>query len=161
MNDRPHQRDLAPTTASGLVEIDAGVGVVWDLVADIDALADHSSECTATNWVEGFAGPSVGARFTGTNERSGSEWQTECTITVLDPKREFAFAVDLADDNTYFAKWVYELRPTGRSVILAESVHAPSLASPARIQVLTEMIRATLASIKAAAESTGCSIEEI
>jgi len=100
MNDRSDGIDVTAKTASACVEVNAAIEVAWELVANIDGLANHSPECTSTDWVHGFSSPSVGARFTGTNERGGQQWETECTITALDPPHLFAFAVALSDDGT-------------------------------------------------------------
>ena len=142
--------------ASATVQISAPITLVWDLVTSVANLAAYSPECTATEWSTGASVPSVGARFRGTNERGDHRWQTECTITDLQPSTRFAFAVDLAEDGSFFSQWIYELSEDDGTTRVSESVEVSpaNMANlpPGRAEVLKQMMSETLATLKTEAE---------
>lgn len=72
--------------------IAAAPETVYDLVADITRMGEWSPENTGGEWLDGAAGPAVGARFKGRNRRKAG-WSTTATVTEAERGRAFAFAV--------------------------------------------------------------------
>jgi uncharacterized protein YndB with AHSA1/START domain len=70
--------------------------LVWDLVSDVTRIGEFSPETFEARWLDGAAGPRVGARFRGHVRRNGRGpvYWTTCTVTASEPGREFAFAVN-------------------------------------------------------------------
>ncbi|MBB4911525.1 SRPBCC family protein [Actinophytocola algeriensis] len=97
------------------VIVDAATPVVWPLIADIELPARFSSEFRGAAWLDGVTGPSLGARFLGTNVNSvAGSWQTVCTVVDYVPERRFGYvvnAVDRIDLERPAAAWRYELEP--------------------------------------------------
>jgi hypothetical protein len=65
--------------------------LVYDLVADLTRMGEWSPENLGGAWVQGAAGPAVGARFRGRNRRR-APWSTPVVVTEADRGRAFAFA---------------------------------------------------------------------
>ena len=99
-------------TTSVSVEVAAPAEVVWALVSDLSRMGEWSPETTGVRWLEGASGPSVGAKFRGSNRKGVRRWSTTCTIVAADPPRALAW-----DVTTVFglevAEWRYEIEPTG------------------------------------------------
>jgi hypothetical protein len=97
------------------VIVDAPTPVVWPLIADIELPARFSSEVRSATWLDGATGPSLGARFLGTNANSAAgSWQTVCTVVDYVYGRRFGYvvnAVDRIDLERPAAAWRYELEP--------------------------------------------------
>ncbi len=84
---------------------------VWDLITDITRTGEWSPENTGSVWLDGATGPTVGARFKGTNRRGRTKWASTCEVIAADPGREFAFVTgDAAKPDTV---WRYVLEPMG------------------------------------------------
>ena len=82
-----------PRTAEVEQHVAASPEVVYDLVSDVTRMGSWSPETSSCRWVGGATGPSVGARFVGTNRRGPLLWSTTCTVTAAERGRAFAFAV--------------------------------------------------------------------
>lgn len=97
------------------VIVDASTPVVWPLIADIELPARFSSEFRGAAWLDGVTGPSLGARFLGTNANpAAGSWQTVCTIVDYVPERRFGYVVNAADGidlERPAAAWRFELEP--------------------------------------------------
>lgn len=116
MSKRQPEPPLSPhpvLQASATIEIDAPIGTVWNLVANVANLATYSSDCAATEWSNGGSAPVVGATFKGFNERGGHQWQTECTITDFQPERRLALftALGIGDFLVVIATGAFIFRP--------------------------------------------------
>ena len=136
---------------------------VWKLVSDVTRMGSWSPETTACRWVGRATGPSVGARFRGTNKRGPLMWQTTCTVTAADPGRRFAF--DVTFGPAAIASWAYDLAPVEGGCLVTESwsdrrAGAMRLASMPVMGIRDRAAHnrrgmvATLAALKAAAEPT-------
>src|SRR5262245_44687958 len=103
------------------IRIDAPPSRVWTFVSDIGLPARFSEEFQGAEWVDGgpseSGGPSLGARFLGTNQHSArGEWQTTSVLVAFEPERVFAWAV--GDPEHPSASWRYELEPDGDATLL-------------------------------------------
>ncbi len=89
---------------------------VYDLIADVTRMRDWSPEAAGAEWLTGQPG-AVGSTFRGDNQRPWTRWSTICTVTVADPGRRFAFAVEANDQPV--STWEYEVtaRPGGCEVV--------------------------------------------
>ncbi|MFN0089741.1 MAG: nitroreductase family protein [Acidimicrobiales bacterium] len=93
---------------TGELDIEAPPAAVWPLVTDIDLPARFSTEFQGAVWVEGCAGPAVGARFLGTNQHPArGEWQT--TSFVVECREPEVFAWHVSDPERPGAQWRFEL----------------------------------------------------
>lgn len=93
------------------VVVQASAHSVWDLVTDVTRTGEWSPENTGAVWLDGATGPTVGARFKGTNRRGKTKWASTCEVTVANPGREFVFATGgAAKPETV---WRYVLDPVG------------------------------------------------
>ena len=97
------------------VHVDAPPQVVYGVVSDVKRMGEWSPETIKCDWIEGAAGPLVGARFKGTNKRGFVRWSTKPTVVVADPGREFAF--DVGSDT----RWTYRFDAEGTGTKLSES----------------------------------------
>lgn len=105
-----------PSTESSLL-IAAPPKIVWELVCDIQLPARFSTEFEGADWVDGAAGPALGAQFVGRNAHPAiGSWQTTATICEFDPERTLAWSIgDPADPS---ARWRYDLAPAGGRTML-------------------------------------------
>jgi uncharacterized protein YndB with AHSA1/START domain len=85
---------------------------VWGFLADIELPARFSSEFRGARWLEGAAGPALGARFVGHNEHPAiGAWQSTSVIVACEPAR--AFGWDVQGVGGVAASWRFELEPEG------------------------------------------------
>jgi len=100
-----------PTVAAE-VRVAAPPERVWELVSDIFLMPRLSAELVAVAWLDGAAGPAVGARFTGRSAHPAmGEWETVSTVTECEPPRRFAWAV--GDPGHPSATWRFTVTPDG------------------------------------------------
>jgi uncharacterized protein YndB with AHSA1/START domain len=92
------------------VVVDAAPAEVYAVVSDVTRIAEWSHECRAAEWLDGATGPSLGARFRGTNKVNSFGWSRVCTITELEPDRRFGYRTSggMPSDST---DWSFELHP--------------------------------------------------
>lgn len=77
---------------------------IYELITDIAGMGRLSPECTGGTWLDGATGPTVGARFKGTNRRGFARWSTVSTVVAADPGNRFAFETKQSG-----FRWTYEL----------------------------------------------------
>ncbi len=95
-------------TAQADIYVSAPCAVVWALVSDITLPARFSTELTGAWWIDGAAGPRVGARFTGQSHHDAAgDWQTTCTVVSCEAPRAFGWVV--GDPARPAARWGFEL----------------------------------------------------
>jgi len=80
---------------------------VWALVSDPTRMGDWSPENIGAKWVGGASGPSVGAKFRGSNSNGRVGWKTTCTVTECQADEHFAF--DVKSGPLPIATWGYRL----------------------------------------------------
>lgn len=142
------------------IAIDADPATVYELVSDITRMGEWSPENVGGEWLDGGVGQ-VGDRFEGRNRVAEREWTRECEIACADAGRDFTFVVGGVEANCTW--WSYELAPAGAGTRLTErwwivnKTPALAAASPeqfaARVDATEAMLVATLAALKATAES--------
>ena len=97
------------------VEVAAGPTTLYEMVSDVTRMGEWSPETVSGEWLDGAAGPAVGARFKGRNKRGFVRWSTKPVVGVADPGRAFAVVVE---DLT---RWSYALEADGAGTRLTES----------------------------------------
>jgi uncharacterized protein YndB with AHSA1/START domain len=101
--------------------VDAPPEQVWGPVTDIHLMAEISTELMSVRWVDGVAGPCLGARFVGRNRHEAvGEWETTSTVIDYEPPRVFAWAVE--DVERPAALWRFTLRPEGAGTVVTQWV---------------------------------------
>ncbi|TFV62150.1 UNVERIFIED_ORG: SRPBCC family protein [Bacillus sp. AZ43] len=66
---------------------------VYALVADVTRTPEFSPDVVRCRWLDGAAGPAVGARFEAVNRNQhGKTWRNRPVVVAAEPGREFAFA---------------------------------------------------------------------
>jgi hypothetical protein len=76
------------------VHINASPEKGYEVVTDVRRMGEWSPECRRCEWLDGATGPTVGARFKGSNRNGIVRWSTKPRVLVADEGREFAFATD-------------------------------------------------------------------
>ncbi len=90
------------------VDVDAPPALVWPYVTDIGFGADFSEEFVGARWADGFDGPSLGARFIGSNTHPAiGEWDVPCFVDRYDEGRSFGWVT--SDPDAPGAQWRFEL----------------------------------------------------
>ncbi|CAN5493179.1 SRPBCC family protein [soil metagenome] len=91
---------------------------LYALLTDVAGMGRLSPECTGGRWLDGAAGPVVGARFKGTNKRGPARWSTTNTVVVAEPGRAFAFETKQSG-----TRWRFDLAPDagGQGTVVTES----------------------------------------
>jgi uncharacterized protein YndB with AHSA1/START domain len=181
--DRPESEPanddiFAEFAASASIEVACPCETAWDLITDIRRIGEFSPECIGAEWLDGARGPSVGARFEGTNrvadETAGFEyiWIRPCTVTVVEPPNRFSYTVGDRYDGTAATSWDIEIETTltgcrisqnfehlaqGLSGVRLEADSSPDRAAEivkARTESLTDGITQTLQAMKRVLEPT-------
>ncbi len=118
-NTREGNTDGPTTMADGPgatveIEIAARADAIWELVSDINLPGRFSREFDGAEWLDE---PGPGARFVGHNHSKGlGEWSTTSFVTVWEPERAFAWAVN--DLESPAARWRFEILPQAGSTRL-------------------------------------------
>jgi hypothetical protein len=97
------------------VHVDAPPEVVYGVVSDVTRMGEWSPETVKCEWIDGAAGPAVGARFKGSNKRGLARWSTKPKVIEADPGRGFAFDVDTD------VRWTYRFEADGTGTRVTES----------------------------------------
>jgi hypothetical protein len=99
--------------------MNAAAATAYRLVSDVTRMGQWSPETTSCRWVDGAAGPAVGARFRGTNSYRMRRWTTTCTVTAAEPGTRFAFDVHYA--GIPISQWEYRIDGNGATCTVTES----------------------------------------
>ena len=109
---------FAQFRATVSIEVARSPRAAWDLVTDIRRIGEFSPECIGARWIDGSSGPSVGARFEGTNrafdasDDTESIWIRPCTVTRAQAPERFSYTVGDRYDGTAASSWDIEIEPT-------------------------------------------------
>jgi hypothetical protein len=119
--DQPELRLSDCPTAEVSVLIAATARSLWALVCDIQLPARFSSEFQGAEWLDGAAGPALGARFLGRNYHPArGEWETASTICEFQPEQTFGWSVGHPEFPA--ARWRFVLAPEDGAVRLTQWV---------------------------------------
>ena len=135
---------------------------VYELVSDLPRMGQWSPENTGGRWLAGAAGPSVGAKFKGTNRHKLLRWSTTVTVTDAEPGKRFAF--DVTYGPVPISTWTYDFAADGAGCTVTESwsdrrptwmkvASVPLMQVPDRAAHNRRNMQATLDALKNAAES--------
>jgi hypothetical protein len=148
--------------ARASADIAAPADKVWSLVSDLPRMGDFSPENTGGRWIDGATGPSVGAKFRGTNRKGLRRWSTTCTVTAADEGKRFSFDVTYGPLSISTWDYILETNGGGTTVVEEWTDRRPSWMKVMSGPVMGVMDRAghnqrgmerTLQRLKAAAES--------
>lgn len=94
------------------VEVDAGIGAVWDIVRDPTRVGEWSHECVDGTWLDGATSAGPGARFRGRNRHGPFRWGRRCEVLHVAPYRLTWRTIPtlLYPDST---EWTIELSAVG------------------------------------------------
>jgi hypothetical protein len=102
------------------VHVDAPPDVVYRLVSDVTRMPEFSPEIRRCVWLDGAAGPAVGARFRATNQLPRRPpWNNTPIVIAADPGREFA--ISRTEPFAGTLEWRYRLGPEDGGTRLTES----------------------------------------
>ena len=99
-------------------DIAAPADKVWTLVSDLPRMGEWSPENTGGKWIDGATGPTVGAKFRGTNRKGLRRWSTTCTVTAADKGSRFSFEVTYGP--LRISTWDYTLTANGATTTVTE-----------------------------------------
>jgi len=147
------------TKGEASIDIAARSYQVFDLVADLSRMGEWSPECYRVEWLDGAAGPEVGARFRGYNHIGLIKWTAEGKVTEALRGREFAFSTE--DKGREMTRWRYRFAQQGSVTRVVESyqlvweppwIRFADLFMP-RTRQLARGMKRTLEHLKNAAEA--------
>jgi uncharacterized protein YndB with AHSA1/START domain len=95
------------TRGQAQIHVSAPPEKVYDLVSDVTRMREWSPECVRAGWIDGATGPTVGARFKGSNKNKFMRWSTKPRVVAADPGREFVFVVPAIVGSKDLTKWIY------------------------------------------------------
>lgn len=116
------------------IHIDAPAERVYEIVTDIAQMGRLSPECVGGRWLAGADGPTVGARFKGTNKRGLARWSTTNEVVAADPGRAFSFKTLQSG-----YQWTYRMEPDATGTVVTES-RAPFRDRPLVAKVFTKLL---------------------
>jgi Polyketide cyclase / dehydrase and lipid transport len=146
---------------SDSIDIVAPADTAFTALADLPAMEQRSPENTGGVWLGDATGPSLGARFRGTNAHGKDSWATVATVTDFEPPHRFAFNVTFG--KLKVARWEFDLveTPTGcrvsehwtdqRGAVLKRYADTREYD---RVEFTRESIRTTLERLKAELEAS-------
>jgi hypothetical protein len=106
------------TTVTESIGIDAEPWRVYDLIADVAGVGEHSPEATGAFGAHRL--PTVGDRFWGRNRRGPVVWLTQCRVTAARRGSEFAFDVGVGP--VPLSHWSYRIEPSeGGGCVVTQS----------------------------------------
>jgi len=134
---------------------------VYAMVADLPRMGEWSPECQRVDWLDGAAGPAVGARFVGHNRggpRQIFRWSRHGCVLAADHGREFTFVTE--EGGRESTLWRYRFEALDGATRVTESYDVKWLPLWARIidgplnrrRELHDHMRRTLEQLKTAAE---------
>lgn len=145
------------------VDIAATPDAVYALVSDVPRMGEWSPENVGADWTSDVPG-AEGSTFEGHNRIGDREWSVPCTVTVAQPSECFEWVTRPQDPDGPYVRWTYRMAPNGTGgtslTEIWDVLSLPPTLQPlsaeqlaARADVVRSAMAATLAAIKAAAES--------
>jgi uncharacterized protein YndB with AHSA1/START domain len=116
------------------LHIEAPPERIYEIVTDIAQMGRLSPECTGGKWLDGATGPTVGARFKGTNKRGVARWST--TNHVVEAETGAAFSFETQQSGI---RWTYRIQPDGTGSLVSES-RAEFKERPAVARIFTKLL---------------------
>jgi polyketide cyclase/dehydrase/lipid transport protein len=116
------------------VRIAAPAERIYGIVTDIAQMGRLSPECTGGRWLGDATGPTVGARFKGSNKRGFARWSTTNEVVEADPGRAFSFQTLQSG-----YQWTYRMEADGDGTVVTES-RAPFKERPMVAKVFTKVL---------------------
>ncbi|MGC4963022.1 SRPBCC family protein [Gordonia sp. DT101] len=108
-------------TAEVHIRVAAPPAVVWQVVTDVESMAEMSSELQSVRWTDPAAEPGVGVTFIGASRHPAmGEWSTTSHVVEWNPPTSFAWAVEDVDSPS--ATWRFTLDPDGDETVLTQWV---------------------------------------
>jgi hypothetical protein len=105
------------TTVVESIRIQADPWRVYDLIADVTSVGEHSPEAAGAHRAHPL--PTVGDTFWGRNRRGPWIWYTRCRVTAARRGHEFAF--DVAIGPVAVSHWSYRIEPDGDGCLVTET----------------------------------------
>jgi polyketide cyclase/dehydrase/lipid transport protein len=102
------------------VDVAAEAHAVWATVTDLPRMGRFSPENLGGEWVDGYLGPAVGAKFRGVNHNGDKRWWTRVTVVECLPCRLFTFDVR-SPFGVRVSRWSYVIEPTAGGCRLTEN----------------------------------------
>ena len=99
------------TRGEARIHVSAPPEKIYELVSDVTRIPEWSPECIRAEWIGGATGPTVGARFKGSNKNRFVRWSTKPRVVAADAGREFAFVVPAVIGSKDLTKWAYRFQP--------------------------------------------------
>ena len=145
------------------IDIAATPETVFAMVSDVPRMGEWSPENAGADWTSGTPGVE-GSTFEGHNRIGEREWSVPCTVTVAQPGECFEWVTRPEDPEGPYVRWTYRMASNdsgGTSLTeFWDVLSLPPTLQPlsaeqlaARADVVRAGMTATLAAIKAAAES--------
>lgn len=133
-------------SAVARIEVACAPAQAWALITDVTRIGEFSPECIDARWIEG-SGPSVGARFEGTNRVGNDDyefvWIRPCTITAADEPKHFAYTVGDRYDGSPASEWDFAIEPAGDGCAITQTFrHVPDGITGVRVSADAEPDRA-------------------
>jgi hypothetical protein len=102
---------------------------IYEIVSDVTRTPEYSPEILRCTWLDGVAGPEVGARFVAVNKvPNRPSWKNKPVVTVVEPGRKFAFARTEKFGGT--VEWTYALEPDDGGTKVTEAYRVTKQISP-------------------------------
>jgi hypothetical protein len=156
--------DLSKYTLTVSETVAASPEAVYDIISDVTRIGEFSPVTKSAEWL----GDDRRA-FAGTNQAGDHEWTTQCRVEVDERGREFGFVNQGQDGARDLVRWSYTFAPAGDGTEVAEhwqllpaylELFAGRMSEEETVTHLDgsivrtrESMEATLAALKAAAES--------
>ncbi|MGN6472438.1 MAG: SRPBCC family protein [Mycobacteriales bacterium] len=92
---------------------------LYDMVSELTDMGKWSPENQGGRWIGGATGPTVGARFRGTNRSGWRRWSTTAQVTAAERGKRFEFRVTFAA--VPIALWAYDFNGSGATTSVTET----------------------------------------
>jgi hypothetical protein len=94
---------------SDSIDIECSPEAAFAIITDLPHMDRLSPENTGGEWIGGATGPTVGAKFKGTNAREKDSWYTIAKVVAYEPPQRFEFKVTFKMLN--IARWAFSVEP--------------------------------------------------